>query len=52
MSKKIVTSECCNAGIQHFPTSGLDPMNNVIFFCNKCGKACKTKIVLEEDKKK
>ena len=51
MSKKLVVSDCCETGVQHFPANGLDPMNNVIFFCNKCGKACKTK-VFEQDVKK
>ena len=48
MNKKLVLSDCCNSGVQHFPANGLDPMNNFIFFCNKCGKACKTKVV-EQD---
>lgn len=51
MSKKLVVSECCDVGVQHFPSNGLDPMNKVIFFCNRCGKSCKTKVV-EQDVKK
>lgn len=50
MNKKLILSECCNSNVQHFPADGLDPMNNVIFFCNKCGKPCKTKFVKEENK--
>ena len=50
MSKKLILSECCNVGVQHFPATGLGPMNNVIFFCNKCGKSCKTKVSKEEEK--
>lgn len=48
---KVVVSECCQAGVQHYPTMNLNPMENVVFFCVKCNKQCKIKIV-KEDKKK
>jgi hypothetical protein len=50
MRKKVI-SDCCSATINHFPTNGLDPMQMVIFFCDKCGKNCKTVVIEEEIKK-
>ena len=46
--KKRVISTCCNANVQHFPVGGLSPMDMTIFFCDKCGKVCKTKVVNTE----
>jgi len=46
--KKKVLSTCCEATVHHFPNGGLSPMDMTIFFCDKCGKVCKTKIVKEE----
>jgi len=49
MSK--VISECCQAQVQHYPTTGLPSMEGVIFFCTKCNKECKVKILKEEKDK-
>lgn len=51
MCKKIV-SICCDSSVQHYPTKGLGATGDVLFFCDKCGNICKTKIVDEKDKKK
>ena len=48
---KVVTSECCQAGVQHYPTMNLNPMESVVLFCIKCNKKSKIKIV-KEDKKR
>lgn len=45
---KKVVSDCCDSGVQCFPTEGLNAMNNSMFFCDKCGNVCKTKIVKKE----
>jgi len=51
--KKRVVSSCCEANVEHFPNGGLSPMDMTIFFCGKCGKVCKTKVLkTEEDKVK
>ena len=49
MRKKVI-SDCCNAPVHHYPTMGLDPMQKVIFFCDKCGKSCKTLIMDKKHK--
>ena len=51
MSKKLVVSECCNAQVQHYPTMGLGPMESSMFFCSKCNKECKTKVIEQNVKK-
>jgi hypothetical protein len=50
--RKRVISTCCNASIHHFPNFGLAPMDMTIFFCDKCHKVCKTKVVHEENENK
>lgn len=47
MDRKLVVSECCNAHVEHYPF-----LSGFIFFCTKCNKECKTKIVKEEVNKK
>jgi len=53
MNNKLIVSECCDAPIQHYPTMGLPTNKSVMFFCTKCDKECKTKIIKKEkvDKK-
>jgi len=46
--KKRVISVCCESTIHHFPVGGLNPMDMTIFFCDKCNKVCKTKVIKEE----
>jgi hypothetical protein len=48
MKDKLIVSECCNAPVEHYPTMGLNPMEKVTFFCTKCDKNCKTKIIKKE----
>jgi len=48
MRKKVV-SFCCDAPIHHFPSLGMGPMDMTIFFCDKCSKVCKTKVVKPEE---
>jgi len=52
MSKKLVVSECCNAQVQHYPTAGwLGSIESPMFFCLKCNKECKTKVIEQDEKK-
>lgn len=50
--KKRVVSTCCSANVNHFPGGGLGLMDMTIFFCAKCHKVCKTKVLTEEPENK
>ena len=50
--KKRVVSTCCSAHVNHFPGTGLGLMDMTVFFCGKCHKVCKTKVVKEETEEK
>lgn len=45
---KKVVSDCCDSSVQCFPTERLNTMGGSIFFCDKCGKVCETKILKKE----